>query len=666
VALLRVNAVIIGIALFYSILFLPLVPIGIVGIVVLLGLLPLAPICSLVVRLRSCRALKLAQPALTQTGGRAWPAIILGFAILVMLEVRSVVTQLGLQMAGSTHVSVKIRGIKLLRAFGSEPIMLSACYDRSGRGADILSNALALYRPISSNTAREIYYQVTGDTFNAQPRPASLVFTGFDPNQGGDVVGQRNEDLYLRDSDLEVAIEPDTLLAYLEWTIAVQNDSERLAQARFQFQLPPGAVVSRVSLWVDGEPREAAFGARGQVRSAYEKVVRARRDPILVTHNGPDSVLVQLFPVPARGGEMKFRIGITTPLDVADLGTAWIKLPEILERNFAIPESTAHSVHAESLWPLDSPTPGLVTSDPESDASAIAGDLSRSLIDATPMSIQIKRKPNSLSVWTSSGRAGPTSYITQTLEQTRAAIDHVVLVIDGSRAMAAHRQWLIDLVRQTPPSIALSIIIASDEVFAIDGHQTSRSDDLALLLADVAFVGGMDNSAALRSALEIAERHSNCAVLWLHGPQNLLFGVNTSQASLDALVSKRTPIIAVQLVSGPNRLREVFACDLNFRALPTYGDSKQAIDRLFQKKSGAAPRYTLQRTKVTGPGAIHSIASRSGNFVSSRSIVGVRIRHAALEHRRRRFQRPRTTTRHGLSASHSSDECDRAGNASTV
>ncbi|MFT4560895.1 MAG: hypothetical protein ACI9BW_000632 [Gammaproteobacteria bacterium] len=601
VVLLRWNAVAIGIALFYAILFLPLVPIGIVGVIVLIGLLPLAPLCSLIVSLRLRRALKIARPAIGQTGSKAWPAILAGFAILVMLETPAIVTQVGLQIAGSTHSSEQVHWIKFLRRFGSEPLMRSVCYGRSGRAKDIFSVALGFYRPISTESAREIYYQVTGNTFNSQPRPTGLHFSGFDRDQGSNSVGQRIENLYLRDSRLQVAIDPDALLAYLEWTMVVQNDSERLAEARFQVQLPPGAVVSRVSLWIDGEPRESAFGSRGQVREAYENVVRARRDPILVSHTGADSVLVQLFPVPARGGEMQFRIGVTAPLDLADLKTAWLQLPEIQARNFAIPESTRHTVHAESRLQLASPTQDLIATKLENNLSIVTGDLSQSLIDSTPMSVRVARKPDRSSVWTNDNRSEQPSHITQVIEESTQLIDRVILVIDGSRSMAEHRQWLVDLVRRTPPSIALSIVIASDEVVTINGDATSRSNDFALFLADDAFVGGVDNSAALRLGLEMAEQHSNSAVLWLHGRQDVLFDASASRAVRPSLANQRVPLVAVQLASGRNRLKEAFASDLNFRVLPSYGNDTQALERLFQQWSGAAPRYQLQRNNIAGP-----------------------------------------------------------------
>jgi len=82
-----------------------------------------------------------------------------------------------------------------------------------------------------------------------------------------------------------------------------------------QVLLPPGGVVSRLTLWVNGSPQEAAFSGAAKVAEAYKAVaVAQRRDPVLARWVGPDRVLVQCFPVPVNG-DMKIRLGITAPLD---------------------------------------------------------------------------------------------------------------------------------------------------------------------------------------------------------------------------------------------------------------------------------------------------------------------------------------------------------------
>src|SRR5260370_33371760 len=102
-------------------------------------------------------------------------------------------------------------------------------------------------------------------------------------------------------------------------------------EARMQIALPLGGVVSRATLWVDGEEREAAYGGRAEVREAYRRVaVQQRRDPLLVTTKGADRVLAQAFPVPRDGGTIKFKLGITAPLEITTPSQPRLALPALV------------------------------------------------------------------------------------------------------------------------------------------------------------------------------------------------------------------------------------------------------------------------------------------------------------------------------------------------
>ena len=141
----------------------------------------------------------------------------------------------------------------------------------------------------------------------------------------------------------------------MEWTLIFRNDSNAQREARAEVQLPPGGVVSRLTLWVNGEEREAAFAGRGRVREAYQKVaIQQRRDPVLVTTAGRDHVLVQCFPVPPNQGEMKIRLGITLPLVLEDETNAKLLMPHFVSKNFSIPDDVKHVVrYREKLHVAD-------------------------------------------------------------------------------------------------------------------------------------------------------------------------------------------------------------------------------------------------------------------------------------------------------------------------
>src|SRR5262249_8616545 len=165
--------------------------------------------------------------------------------------------------------------------------------------------------------AREIYYRVHGVPFNSRPAPfkgkeVRLADFQFDNDHGGTQVGGRLKGLHLVSSRIDGSISADDATAYLEWIVEFRNSEPLDREVRVQLALPPGGVVSRATLWVNGEEREAAYGGRGEVRQAYQRVaVQQRRDPLLVTTKGADRVLAQAFPVRGNGGRVKVKVGTT-------------------------------------------------------------------------------------------------------------------------------------------------------------------------------------------------------------------------------------------------------------------------------------------------------------------------------------------------------------------
>ena len=193
--------------------------------------------------------------------------------------------------------------------------------------------------PISPSKVREVYYLVTGRSFDAVPRPQlsgrrPYYRERFDPDVGTRNINAQIEGLSLETSRLDASLDSDAALGYLQWTMEFRNQSSRRQEARTQILLPPGSVVSRVTLWVHGEEREAAFAGRAQVTKAYREVVRARRDPVLVTSCGPDRILAQCFPVEPRGGSMKIRLGITVPLQLIPQRSRAVEIPVLSGTQF--------------------------------------------------------------------------------------------------------------------------------------------------------------------------------------------------------------------------------------------------------------------------------------------------------------------------------------------
>src|SRR5262245_30415052 len=352
---------------FYTLLFLPIIPLGLMALMLVgLGLLPLSPVLSLIASAVCLRRLKLLAKEQIEIYGPAGGRL-RGFGyglaaamlILIAAEAPVTVTQVWIAKAASDSQADKARAITLLRKYGSERALLNACKPR-GEIAGFYSVIFNFGYPPTTEQARTIYYRVTGKPYDSARNDGLNAFAFDDSfrelDETGELRGRSQPDLSLASSRIDGSFDPDAALGYLEWTMVFKNTASFQQEARAQMALPPGGVVSRLTLWVNGEEREAAFAERGKVQAAYDSVVRTRRDPVLVTTNGGDVINVQCFPV-QPSGEMKIRLGVTAPMQIEMLNAtakdassgaakseAWMRLPYFIERNFRVDSNVTHSV----------------------------------------------------------------------------------------------------------------------------------------------------------------------------------------------------------------------------------------------------------------------------------------------------------------------------------
>jgi hypothetical protein len=163
----RLNAVAVGIALFYALCFAPLTPFACIGILFFgIGLLPLSPLLSLLVALRLRR--KLRKGAILGVSlPRVWSGLAAGFALLVALEMPGVFTAWAVRAVGDDSADNSGRAVQLLRIFGSQSRLLNGCYENTwsqDARAGILND---LFGHVSPTDYQLAYYRVTGRPFNA-------------------------------------------------------------------------------------------------------------------------------------------------------------------------------------------------------------------------------------------------------------------------------------------------------------------------------------------------------------------------------------------------------------------------------------------------------------------------------------------------------------------
>lgn len=555
-----VNAGVIGIAAFHALLYLPLMPFApFMMIFYGFGFLPLTPLLAL---LAAWRGRSLLKRRLVEQGAagpaRFWRGIGLAMLALVMVNLLASLTHIGLQMARHSAPEDRQFGVRWLRAVGNEKLLRQACYSRSGRAIDPLGLLFNFGDAVTPDEARRVYYLVTGQPFNHLPEPGGNGWRqrwwDGDLDLGGKSVGRRVEGVSLTHSRLDGSVDADAALGYLEWTLVFRNDSSQQQEGRAQIALPPGAVVSRLTLWIDGEEREAAFGTRNQTRQAYQSVVQARRDPVLVTTAGKDRVMLQLFPIPPGGGEMKVRLGITTPLQLATPALARLQLPALRERNFEIGKELTHGIWLEAEKPLVAG--GLWRRQQIGDqAYALRGELADEQLGTPASLIDLPRDAQLRTTWSPDAAAGPGVVVTQRLQDHAVvAPRRLALVIDGSQALAPLAGDIAGALGKLPAGIELAVFIASDTAQPLAGSTSPAVAAKQLRRMD--FVGGQDNIDALGRAWDWAAETPDSVLLWIHGPQPVVLGNVEPLLQRNQRAPGQVRFYPLEAVAGPNEVLE--------------------------------------------------------------------------------------------------------------
>lgn len=588
-----------GIAIVYSLLFLPLLPFSLIGLLMLgIGACGFSPFLAVMASVSCSHRLRDMRANSQERHVRLirWAAVI-GAIPLVAFLAAGLVTNYGVKLAASDDEVISRQGVKLLRAVGSESMLLRTCYElptgimsfefwSSGRSSS----------PEQREVARDVYYRVTGSSFNSVDPPRlfgpksewSSDFA-FDSDVGGTAVSGRVSDLTMSSSRIDANIEPDALTAYTEWILTFNNTSIDQREARAEIALPSGGVVSRLTLWMNDEEREAAFAGRGAVRQAYQEVaIVQRRDPVLVTTCGPDRVLMQCFPVPPNG-TMKVRIGISSPLIPDGDGKAMFALPYFVERNFGTDIGVKHSLYIVS--PASMSYAG-------SDSERIVSTVSDQELTGNHW-ITCTRNPSARVSWCLDS-SDPRFAVVQTLAKGESHTPkNIVLVIDGSCKLKESRAEIAAALEQLPADCRYSVVLAADEPTQLAELQQVRSaavKDSRIAIMRSRFEGGIDNRPALLKACDLAMSNDDTAIVWLHGPQPLK---SDSYAEQILQRCERLPgsirIYAVPVADGRNSILADLERVGVVSAVPRMGALSEDLKRLFDGWRGSPEAVKRER-----------------------------------------------------------------------
>lgn len=606
----------VSVSAIYALLFLPLLPPSVVALIFFgMGLLSLMPLiawfCSVRISKR-CRAV-IAQPWKFRQGWQIGAGLVV--ALMLLLEGPGIWTRYQLSRAVSEDPEVAAAGVESLRSHHSERTLLRACYE-GNRGTSMATDIAgwvskgwnipaAMFgrgpiRELNSEQTRDVFFLATGKPFNSLAPPRMVLegsfFGGrgnafeefeFDDHLGGDAVAVRLKDLDLAESRLDAHVDGLSQIGYGEWTMVFKNGAPQPKEARCQVRLPRGGRVSRLTLWVNGEPREAAFSSVEKVKAAYQEIaVVQRRDPVLVTMAGPDTVMVQCFPVPAYG-EMKIRFGITAPLD----GERW-ELPRVVERNFGVKKGAEHAlwIQADRAFEV-SGGPDMAGSMEDGDGFSTQSvlDVGATLEERMAVRLgEVDEEPETVWCEDTFADAGGKYLERKTRVGMRRPVDKLVVVVDGSASMDDEAGYLEGVLLKYPSA---DVLIANDKAKVTTGDQ----------LGDHDFTGGRDNEPALRKAVSMAKEGENGAVVWLHGPQAVQLAKSEALLQLLERGTRRPKIYDVEVVAGPNRLSSSLGKDGVLMRGPTIFDLRKDLDAFLAGLLSGGPEVRAEWRRSASP-----------------------------------------------------------------
>jgi hypothetical protein len=434
----------------------------------------------------------------------------------------SVTVESLLNDARSGSSANKLKATNELRGIAKEEDLRPLQFPVSGftLGQLLLGN-----RGLASQNERDrhLYFRLTGNVIEDAGKTAVKATT--DQYVASTKVGSVLEGLAMSNSQISGNVDATTLSAYLDWNMSFHNGTTSPQEARGEIELPPGAVVSQATLWMNGKPQGAVFAPTAAARQAYQSTVEKARDPLLVTTAGSNKVLFQCWPVPASG-EAKIRIGIAVPLKPGTDGDCLMQFPSLLSTNFT--KSRRDFVRLESRDKLFADEIGDVVGGDESGYS-VNGAMHRREDDQSLTTLHVSRTKSVEVVAVKDPHTSGRFIVEKVGQRSNFTPKRLFIVIDTSASLKKHCSEIQQALAKIPERYKPSIYLCSSEN---DDKASEETKPISLKEAQAKikpemFVGGQDNRSVLTEAMEMASERPASSVLWIHGPQPITTDQNT-------------------------------------------------------------------------------------------------------------------------------------------
>ncbi|MBI1271244.1 hypothetical protein GC174_12510 [bacterium] len=586
-----------GIAILYSLMLLPMAPVLLFHLP--FGLLLLAPLLSIPYILNAGKTIcQIASRHDTFFDPHQFKHLghIIILVMVIAVEAPSTLTRIHLADANQPDPKKSADAIAWLRTWGSGDVLLRACYERSGRATDLIGSLYEHQHPVPIDKARDIYYRVFGIPFNSVPIPSSFRGTiqhaglisdpaglnagavdefDLDPDIAGSMVQGTARGLSLKNSIFKEKIDGKLKTATIDWTMDFSNVSTVPREARAKLLLPEGATVTGATIWIDGVEKEAKITGRARARAIYQRAVTThKRDPLLVSMQGKDTVLVQCYPV-LKGSNTRVKLSIVAPLKKLPLATypeeLGCILPSYSERNFSFDGQHALDLSAEN---------GILISTTGEDKNQ---ELKRFFDNNQVSRGQVMTSIKPLAFATTVRLADNSVVEADLSSRQHKRPTKLTVVVDKSIGMAPYMQDVavgLKALKEKEPTISFTLIEVGDQgAVPLEGGVDS--------LGNTACAGGRPNGGAIVNLLNQAALEKDRAILWVHAAQPVASEAERS------FVKRRFKNLAVdlydlQVAAGPNALFEEASMEKNFVRVPIelkVDESLQKLQERWQDKS---------------------------------------------------------------------------------
>jgi hypothetical protein len=509
--------------------------------------------------------------------------------------------------------------------------MLQACYGENTHvpwffqlAWQMLDERELLAERVSDQAAREIYYRVKGQPFNTAPR-SQLSFLGsaspfgesniyswdddyysyldrHDHDFAGETVGGVVRGLSLVRSQIGGWVDANEAVAHLSWNMSFKIENGAGKEIRAQILLPPHAVVTGCSLWINGIKHDSVIATRESSREAYSISANSGEKPLLVSTAGAGRVLVQSS-TGFWGTGANLVLEITSPLVLLGPGKAALPLPLFTERNFGV--SAEHEVALKSRTPL---LPATRLRQQHQSRSQVSSDQTQILVDGTISNAELNngngallflRDPSITELVAPDLDDKAQNVEQRIVSRTLSPETPAVIVVDGSSAMAGEMSGICDVLREVRLKDA-SILWASDRPLIVASHVST--DSLAWSraldrLRDSSCLGGQNNAEALSHAITDFGKQSDLNIIWLHAGQPVKFSGDSLLKLIEG-THHRLNLYEYQVAPGPNEVIKSLDQTTALIQIPRLSTVSQDLSSLFDRLSGKAITYDIERSFV--------------------------------------------------------------------